>query len=137
MAWKRLRTALGVVLLIAALQVAPAAGEPQSNPNGPWVVPNQHESLSAIRDYDQLIATLERIAGSRHADASLKYSPFRAKGTGRHIPIATIGDGPRGIMIIANQHGDEYVVSNSAVEIIRTLTSNSSWARSVRDDLTV
>ncbi len=40
-------------------------------------------------------------------------------------------------MIIANQHGDEYVVSNSAVEIIRALTSNSNWARSVRDELTV
>jgi hypothetical protein len=50
MAWKRLRTVLGAALLIAALQVAPATGKPQSEPNGPWVVPNQNESLSAIRD---------------------------------------------------------------------------------------
>jgi predicted deacylase len=41
------------------------------------------------------------------------------------------------MMLIANQHGDEYVVSNSAVEIIRALTRNSSWARSVRDELTI
>jgi predicted deacylase len=40
-------------------------------------------------------------------------------------------------VIVSQQHGDEYVVSNSAVEIIRALTSNSSWARSVRDELTV
>ena len=68
---------------------------------------------------------------------TLTYSPFRAKGSGRAIPIVTIGDGARGIMIIANQHGDEYVVSNSAVEIVRALTRNSAWARSVRDELTV
>jgi Zinc carboxypeptidase len=41
------------------------------------------------------------------------------------------------MMLIANQHGDEYVVSNWAVEIIRALTRNSSWARSVRDELTI
>jgi predicted deacylase len=137
MTWKRLRTVLGVVLLIAALQVASAAGKPQSEPNGPWVVPNQHESLSAIRDYDQLIATIETIVDSRADAATLTYSPFRAKDSGRQIPIVTIGHGPRGIVIISQQHGDEYVVSNSAVEIVRALTSNSNWARSVRDELTV
>jgi predicted deacylase len=137
MAWKRLRTVLGVVLLMSALQVAPAAGNPQTEPNGPWVVPNQHESIAAIRDYDQLIAALASVVRSRPDAATLTYSPFRAKGSGRAIPIVTIGDGPRGIVIISQQHGDEYVVSNSAVEIIRALTSNSSWARSVRDELTV
>lgn len=134
---KTLRTALASMLLIAGLQVAPAAGQPQSKPNGPWEIPNQEETLKAIRDYDQLIATLESIVHSRSAAAELTYSPFHAKGSGRQIPIVTIGHGPRGIMIIAQQHGDEYVVSNSAIEIIRTLTSSSSWARSVRDELTI
>jgi predicted deacylase len=128
---------LAFVLLAGALQVAPAAGEPQSRPNGPWEVPNQEETLKAIRDYDQLIATLESIVQSRPSAATLTYSPFRAKGSGRAIPIVTIGDGPRGMMIISQQHGDEYVVSNSAVEIVRALTSNSNWARSVRDELTI
>lgn len=137
MARTRLRTALAFVLLAGALQVAPAAGEPQSRPNGPWEVTNQEETLKAIRDYDQLIATLESIVQSRPSAATLTYSPFRAKGSGRAIPIVTIGDGPRGMMIISQQHGDEYVVSNSAVEIVRALTSNSNWARSVRDELTI
>ena len=134
---RRLRTALVFAVLAAALQVAPAAGDPQSKPNGPWEVPNQEETLKAIRDYDQLIATLESIVHARPAAAELTYSPFRAKGSGRAIPIVTIGHGQRGIMIIANQHGDEYVVSNSAVEIVRALTAGSAWARSVRDELTV
>jgi predicted deacylase len=134
---RRLRTALAFALLAAALQVAPAAGEPQSKPNGPWEIPNQEETLRAIRDYDQLIATLESIVHSRPASAELTYSPFRANGSGRAIPIVTIGHGDRGMMIIANQHGNEYVVSNSAVEIIRALTGTSSWARSVRHELTI
>jgi predicted deacylase len=41
------------------------------------------------------------------------------------------------MMIIANQHGDEYVVSNSAVEIVRALTSSSQRAKAIRDQLTV
>ena len=134
---RRVKAVLAAAFLVTALQVAPAAGMPQSEPNGPWEIPNQHESLSAIRDYPQLIATLESIVGSSKGAATLTYSPFRAKGSGRAIPIVTIGDGPRGMMIIANQHGDEYVVSNSAVEIVRALTRNSAWARSVRDELTV
>ena len=134
---RRVKAVLGTAFLAAALQITPAAGMPQSEPNGPWEIPNQHESLSAIRDYPQLIATLEGIVSSSKGAATLTYSPFHAKGSGRAIPIVTIGDGPRGIMIIANQHGDEYVVSNSAVEIIRALTRNSAWARSVREELTV
>jgi predicted deacylase len=137
MATNRLRTVLAALLLGAVLQAAPAAGEPQTRPNGPWEMPNQEETLSALRDYDQLVATLESIIRARPGAAELSYSPFRAKATGRGIPIVTIGEGPRGIMLIANQHGDEYVVSNAAVAMIRALTGNSAWARSVREGLTI
>jgi predicted deacylase len=81
--------------------------------------------------------TLERAVASSQGAARLTYSPFRAKGSGRPIPIVTIGSGDRGIVIIANQHGNEYVVSNSAVEIVRALTSNAAGARAIREALTV
>jgi predicted deacylase len=130
--------AIGAACLITVLTAAPAsAQQPESTPGGPWLQPNQNQSLAAIRDYDELTSTLERLVARSHGAAELTYSPFRAKGSGRAIPIVTIGHGDRGMMIIANQHGDEYVVSNSAVEIIRALTSNSAWARSVRDELTI
>ena len=109
MGWTRLRTALAAVLLVAAVQVGSAAGEPHSEPNGPWVVPNQNESLAAIRDYGQLIATLEQIVGSRDG-AELTYSPFRAKGTGRQIPIVTIGDGQFGEQRLRSGDIDDSVV---------------------------
>ncbi len=49
----------------------------------------------------------------------------------------TVGDGDRGIVIIANQHGNEYVVSNSAVELVRALTSDAAGAKAIREALTV
>ncbi len=135
---KRLQAVLAAAILAAVLQGAAAAGDsPQSKPNGPWEMPNQAESLSAIRDYGQLVSTLEQIVASSDGAARLTYSPFRAKGSGRQIPIVSVGNGPRGIVIIANQHGDEYVVSNSAVEIVRVLANKSKEARFVREQLTV
>ena len=84
--------------LIVALTAAPAgAQQPESTPGGPWAQPNQNESLSAIRDYGELVSTLERlvVAQPRRGRAR-RYSPFRAKGSGRAIPIVTIGSGDRG-----------------------------------------
>ena len=123
----RLRAAMGAACVFAVLMAGSAGADPpNTKPNGPWEVPNQEETLKAIRDYDQLIATLQSIVRSRPAAAELTYSPFRAKGSGRAIPIVTIGNGARGMMVIANQHGNEYVVSNSAVELIRALTGRAA-----------
>ena len=134
----RLRTVIGAACAIAALASAPAsAAPPEATPAGPWAQPNQNESLAAIRDYDELVATLERLVASSNGAAELSYSPFHAKGSGRAIPYVTIGDGDRGIVIIANQHGNEYTVSNSAVELVRALTSGAAGAQAIRDALTV
>ena len=135
---RRTCTAIWAVSLIAALTAAPAAAQqPESTPGGPWAQPNQDQSLSAIRDYDELVSTLERLVARSHGAAELAYSPFRAKGSGRAIPIVTVGSGDRGIVIIANQHGDEFTVSNSAVELVRALTSNAAGAEEIRDAVTV
>ena len=57
--------------------------------------------------------------------------------TGREIPVVTLGDGPTSLMFIANQHGDEYVVSEGMLEIIRSLSGGSAQAREVREALTL
>ena len=123
--------------IIGAWAPAAVADPPETTPGGPWSQPNQNESLASIRDYPQLVKTLERAVASSQGAARLTYSPFRAKGSGRRIPIVTIGSGDRGMVIIANQHGNEYVVSNAAVEIVRALTSNAAGAKAIRDELTL
>jgi predicted deacylase len=133
----RVRAALAAACLVSAVAAAPAAAEAQTTPNGPWSQPNQNESLSAIRDYDELVKTLQQYAQRSGGAMKLSYSPFRAKGSNRQIPIATVGSGPRAMVIIANQHGNEYTVSNSALEIVRALSSNAAGAKAIRDALTV
>ena len=130
--------ALVVVGIAAAiLQVTPAAADPLSWPNGPWIVPDQEESLSAIRDYPQLVATLENIVKSSQGAAMLDYAPFPAKGSGRPVPYVKIGTGPRKMIVIAQQHGDEYITSNGMISLIRALSSSAKEAKFIRSELTL
>lgn len=131
-------TMLAVLGLLAAiLQVAPAAAAPQSWPNGPWEVPQQYDSLSAIRDYPQLVATLQTIAKTSKGAAQFAYAPYPAKGSGRLVPYVTIGDGSRKLMVVAQHHGNEWITSNGMISLIRALSSNAKEAKFIRDELTV
>jgi hypothetical protein len=133
----RLLAVVAVVGLLAILQVAPAAAAPQSWPNGPWVVPQQEESLAAIRDYPQLVATLDNIVNSSQGAATLAYAPYPAKGSGRLVPYVTIGSGPRKLMVVAQHHGDEWISSNGMIFLILALSSNAKAAIFIRNELTV
>ena len=128
---------VAIGILAAILQVAPAAAAPQSWPNGPWVVPQQEESLSAIRNYDQLVATLQNIVQSSKGAAQFDYAPYPAKGSGRLVPYVTIGSGSVKMIVIAQQHGNEYMPSNGAIALIRDLSSNAKQAKFIREQLTV
>jgi predicted deacylase len=126
-----------LILLAAILHVTPAAADPQSWPNGPWVVPQQEVSLEAIRNYDQLVATLENIVKSSKGASTLDYAPYPAKGSGRLIPYVAIGSGPRKMIAIAQQHGNEWISSNGMISLIRALSSNAKEAKFIREQLTV
>src|SRR5919197_1495364 len=105
---RHMRAAIGAALAVAALTAAPAgAQQPGSTPGGPWEQPNQNESLSAIRDYDELVATVEQLIARNPGTAKLTYSPFHAKGSGRAIPVVTIGSaagGPGKVDVMLDLH---------------------------------
>ena len=130
----RAAAALGAVILGGAL-AGPAAA--QTTPGGPWSQPNQNESLSSIRDYDELVKTMRQYVQRSGGAASFSWGAYAAKGSGRRIPIATVGSGDRKMVVIANQHGNEFTVSNSALELIRALTSNAAGAKAIRRELTL
>ena len=130
----RAAAALGAAIVAGAL-AGPAAA--QTTPGGPWSQPNQNESLSSIRDYDELVKTTQQYVQRSGGAARFSWGAYAANGSGRRIPIVTIGSGDRGMVIIANQHGNEFMVSNSALEIIRALTSNAQGARAIRQELTL
>jgi predicted deacylase len=61
----------------------------------------------------------------------------RTSNTGRNIPVVTIGNGPEGILIFAQQHGNEFVVSEAMIELVRDLSDNSKESRAIRDAVTL
>jgi len=109
--------------------------DPTTTPNGPWPRANE-ENLSSLHSYEQLWSTLESIEHRAKGALTLEPAPLQSN-TGRDIPVVTIGDGPTSVMFIANQHGDEYVVSTGMVEVVRALAGTSKSAREIRDALTV
>ena len=86
--------------------------------------------LRSILTYDEMMTKLERIAAYGQ-NARLSEAPYRAKATGRAIPVITVGNGPRTVFITAMQHGNEYRVSDAAVKIAEKLSRRrNAWMRS-------
>jgi predicted deacylase len=57
---------------------------------------------------------------------------------GRDIPVVTIGDGPTSVMLIANQHGNEFMVSRGMMDLIDQVAGSASpQTQAIRDALTV
>ena len=93
------------------------------------------QDLRGILTYDEMMRHLSRVASQRPDDVSLSVAPYTAKTTGRAIPVITVGHGPRTVFITAMQHGNEYRVSNAAVDIVEKLSRRrNAW---MRDALTV
>ncbi len=123
-------------LLVGVLSTGSVLAEPQSKPNGPWPTDEQNISLAALRSYDQLWKTLEQIDKRAKGAIELSVAP-RLSNTGRTIPVVTIGSGDLPAMIIAQQHGDEYVVSEAMLQLISDLSDNSKESRAIRDAVTL
>lgn len=126
-----------IAVLAATLQVGPTAAAPQSWPNGPWVVPQQEVSLASIRDYQQLVATLENVVRASNGASTLAYAPYPAKGSGRLVPYVSVGNGDRKMIVVAQQHGNEWISSNGTISLIRALSSSAKEAKFIRSELTV
>ncbi len=138
-----MRTRYVVAAVVAVAFLAGALGTvthtraaPQSTPNGPWPTDEQNTSLAALRSYEQLWATLESIEASAKGFVELSAAP-RLSNTDREIPVVTIGNGLDGIMIIAQQHGNEYVVSEAMIKLIKDLSDNSQESRAIQEAVTL
>lgn len=56
---------------------------------------------------------------------------------GRPLYSATIGEGPRKLMIVTQQHGDEPVGTESAMHLLEWLSGDSEAAQSLREQVTL
>src|SRR5215510_5893993 len=58
------------------------------------------KDVRSILTYDEMMTRLQRIA-TYGQDATLSEAPYRAKTTGRALPVITVGNGPRTVFITA------------------------------------
>jgi hypothetical protein len=123
------------VAVAAALAtgLAWAQDGPSTIPNGPY---GDNDSIASLRTYAQMIKALESSAHTSNGAAQLRYAPYKSN-TGRAVPYMVIGNGPTAAMIIAQQHGDEMETSDSAANLVRTLSNNSMASKAIRAALTV
>ncbi|QNN52326.1 M14 family zinc carboxypeptidase [Nocardioides mesophilus] len=132
---RRFAAAVAAAALLPAGLAATAAADPQTVPNGPWTGENG-SSLAGIHSYEQLWSTLGQIEQRAQGSFDLSAAPLQSN-TGRDIPVVTIGDGPTSVMYIANQHGNEFVVSEGMLDLVQSISGNSQAAQEIRDQLTV
>lgn len=133
---RRLLALAAAAALVGVSLASPSVADPPgTTPGGPWS-DGDDDQISAIHSYEQLWSTLETMEGRAKGAFDLRPAPLTAN-TGREIPVATIGDGPTSIMFVANQHGDEYVVSEGMLSLIRSISGGSRAAQAIRDNLTV
>lgn len=132
---RRLIALLAASVVISTGLTASAAAQSQSQPNGPWPGENR-SSISAMHSYEELWDTLETLEHRAKGAFDLEAAPLQSN-TGRDIPVVTVGDGPTSVMFIATQHGNEYVVGEGMLDLIRSISGNSRTANEIRDALTV
>jgi predicted deacylase len=129
----RFPTLLAVAALAASPFVAMAQTEPVTVPNGPY---GDNDSIASLPTYEQLVRSLESSVHASGGAATLKWAPYLSH-TGRGVPYVVIGNGPTKVMFIAQQHGDEMETSDSALNMVRTLVTNSRASKEIRNALTV
>ena len=124
--------AAGVALAITA--ATPAQADPQTVPNGPWLTDHQHVSLSRLHTYDELVAALRQISHQTHGAVALE--TIGRSNQGRDLFLARVGRGPVKILYITQQHGDEPLGTEAALQLLRRLGHGGAW-RDILDRVTL
>lgn len=113
----------GAALVAAA--ATPAQATPQTVPNGPWVQEHQHVSLERLHSYTELVKELRQI--EQQARGRVSVSTIGQSNEGRDIFLARVGRGPTKILYITQQHGDEPLGTEAALQLLRRLGAGGAW----------
>jgi hypothetical protein len=124
--------AAGVALVISA--ATPAQADPQTVPNGPWVQESQHVSLERLHTYEELVAALHQI--ERQTQGAVSLETIGQSNEGRDIYLAKVGRGPIKVLYITQQHGNEPLGTEAALQLLARLGQGGAW-RSILDEVTL
>jgi murein tripeptide amidase MpaA len=121
-----------LLLLITVLPVAASA----QTPGGPWLTPEQNVSLERLSTYDELVKSLHRI--ERSSQGTIELEVIGQSNEGRDIYMAKAGSGDTTVMYITQQHGNEPLPTEAALNLLQHLgSSNSPEVRRMLSELTI
>ncbi|WP_344882706.1 M14 family zinc carboxypeptidase [Nonomuraea antimicrobica] len=113
----------------------PASAD-RPTPGGPWVQDAQQVSLQRLHTYDELTAALQRL--EHRSKGAIEVESIGRTHEGRDIWAATVGTGPAKVLYITQQHGNEPLGTEAALQLLQRIgASQAGWAADVLDDVTL
>ena len=132
---------VNLVAIVAGLSLvlwgaATALAEPEIVPGGPWITENQNVSLNVLSSYDELVKKLHQIEKSSKGLVVLE--DIGDTNYGKDIYMAKVGDPANTpVMIMTQQHGNEPLTTEAALQLVKKLGTGSKQARKILDELYV
>jgi Zinc carboxypeptidase len=121
---------------ILGLGFTQAALAQQSRPNGPWLEGVQHMSLERLHTYEELTLAVHRIAA--RSGGRIQLESIGKTNLGRDIWLASVGTGATGVMYVTQQHGNEPLGTEAALQLLnRIATGNGPAVQKLLDKLTL
>lgn len=131
-----LLTAMVAVFALVVFGGVPALAQTDITPGGPWVTDTQVEVRAALHSYDELVKTLKQIEQSSKGLVELEVIGLTNQG--REIYLAKIGDPANTpVMFQTQQHGNEPIGTEAALNVIRFLSTGSAQAQKILNELYV
>ncbi|WP_136798590.1 MULTISPECIES: M14 family zinc carboxypeptidase [Desulfosediminicola] len=119
-----------------ALSAGSAIAATEITPGGPWLTPNQQVSLSRISTYEDLEKKLFQLEKSSKGLVELEV--IGHSGQERNIYLAKVGNPANTpVMIMTQQHGNEQMTTEAALQVLQQLATGNSKVMSILDKLYV
>jgi len=124
------------IFFILGFAVNGALAQAPIKPGGPWLTENQQVNYTALADYEELTKALKQI--EKTSKGLMVLESIGLTNMNRDIWMAKIGDPKKEpVMIITQQHGDEPIGTEAAVEVIKYLSTGSAQAKKILDSIYV
>jgi hypothetical protein len=124
------------LIVFMGMGINSTLAESDITPGGPWLTDNQNVSLERLNDYTQLVKRLKQIEKTSKGLVELEI--IGDTNEGRNVYLAKIGDPDNEtVMIITQQHGNEAMTTETALKLIKFLSTGNNQAMEILDYLYV
>ncbi|MGM0903585.1 MAG: M14 family zinc carboxypeptidase [Bacillota bacterium] len=126
-----------VMIMIACIMFTPTAFAEKTIPNGPST--NGNDTISSIVTYEDMIKILGDIEHTSKGKVNVfTLDEYGTTEKGRSIYAATIGSGETKVWVQAQIHGDEKLVTEAALQLLKNLSkSKSADVETILQELTI